>query len=94
MRDALGNNALHALYTLVMPTIANLSRAAVRLYADDHPPPHFHLVGPHSNALVRIGSLDVLRGRADRRDLVEARVWVAANPGVLEAAWRRLNERD
>jgi hypothetical protein len=77
-----------------MPTVARLSRAAIRVYADDHPPPHFHLIGPGSDATVRLGTLEVLRGHADRRDVAEAMTWCAAHPGVLEAEWRRLNERD
>jgi hypothetical protein len=77
-----------------MPTIARLSRAAIRIYADDHAPPHFHLIGTRSDAQVRLGTLQVLRGRADRRDLAEAKKWIAGNPGMLEAEWSRLNERD
>ena len=69
-----------------MPTIGRLSRATVRVYADDHPPPHFHLIGPESDAMIRLGTMEVLRGSADRRDLAEARSWSARNPEVLAAA--------
>lgn len=64
------------------------------MYADDHAPPHFHLVGPDSNAMVRLGTLEVLRGVADRRDLADAVSWAARNAVMLEAEWRKLNERD
>lgn len=77
-----------------MPTLARLSGASIRMYADDHPPPHFHLIGAKSDAMVGLGTLEVLRGIADRRDLEEAKVWSPLNEGVLEAEWRRLNERD
>ncbi|MFI5020879.1 MAG: DUF4160 domain-containing protein [Alphaproteobacteria bacterium] len=77
-----------------MPTIVRLAGAVIRIFADDHAPPHFHLIGPRSDAQVRLGTLEVLRGVADRRDLAEVAAWVASNPGVLEAEWRRLNERD
>ena len=77
-----------------MPTMVRLPGATIRIYADDHVAPHFHLFGPGSNAIVRIGTLGVLLGFADRRDLADAEDWCAANPGVLEAEWRRLNERD
>jgi len=76
-----------------MPTIARLPGANIRIYADDHAPPHFHLVGPRSDAQVRLDTLEVLRGVADRRDLEEARAWSMANPGVLRKEWERLNER-
>jgi hypothetical protein len=34
-----------------------------------------------------------LRGRANRGDLAEAFAWARANADLLEAEWRRLNER-
>jgi hypothetical protein len=74
--------------------IARLSGAVIRMYADDHAPPHFHLIGAKSDAMVRLGTFEVLRGIADRRDLAEATAWASANPGALESEWRRLNERD
>ena len=76
-----------------MPTIARLSGATIKVYADDHAPPHFHLIGARSDAMVRLGTLEVLRGIADRRDLEQAMAWASANPGVLETEWERLNER-
>ena len=77
-----------------MPIIARLAGATIAMYADDHPPPHFDLTGARSNAMVRLGTFDVLRGVADRRDLVAAHTWAVRNPGALEREWRRLNERD
>jgi hypothetical protein len=77
-----------------VPTVARLSGATIKIYADDHAPPHFHLIGANSDAMVRLGALKLLRGVADRRDLAEAISWASRHPGVLETEWRRLNERD
>jgi hypothetical protein len=76
-----------------MPTIARLSSAKILFFSDDNTPPHFRLCGPRWSALVAIDGSRVLRGRADRRDLAEAREWIERNPGSLQEAWRRLNER-
>ena len=76
-----------------MPTITVLSNAKIEMFADDHSPPHFHLRGPNSNALIGLNTLSVLRGRASRGDLAEAFAWAKANVDLLEAEWRRLNER-
>lgn len=38
-----------------MPTIVVLSNCKVQMFADDHVPPHFHLRGPNSNAMIRLG---------------------------------------
>jgi hypothetical protein len=32
------------------------------MYADDHHPPHFHIVGPEFQVLVRISDLTVIAG--------------------------------
>ncbi|MDR3468837.1 MAG: DUF4160 domain-containing protein [Xanthobacteraceae bacterium] len=75
---------------------SNLSNCKIYIYPGDHNPPHFHLRGPDSNALVDIGTLEVIKGKASKRDLEEATAWAAdpANAAILVAEWRRLNERE
>jgi hypothetical protein len=79
-----------------MPEIVVLSNCKICIYPGDHNPPHFHLRGPNSRALIDMATLEVLRGKASRKDLDEAHEWasVAANLATLVAEWRRLNERD
>lgn len=85
---------LHSrLGTQDMPTIAMLTNAKIEMYAGDHAPPHFHLRGPDSNALVRLDTLAVIRGTYDRRDLAEAVVWARDHMNILTDEWSRLNER-
>ena len=43
--------------------------------------------------MIRLDTLDMLRGVADRRDLAEAIAWARSNLGALEMEWTRLNER-
>jgi hypothetical protein len=76
-----------------VPTIKILSNAKIEMFADDHVPPHFHLRGPDSNALVRLDTLSVMRGKYSRRDLAEAVAWAEGNLALLHAEWSRLNER-
>ncbi len=76
-----------------MPTIAQFGSVKIEMYPGDHLPPHFHLRGPNSRAMVGIDTLTVLRGRADRRDLAEVLAWAAANRALLHSEWSRLNER-
>jgi hypothetical protein len=75
-----------------MPTIANLTNAAIRMFFDDHLPPHFHLVGPDSSAQISLATLDVIQGHASRRDLAEARAWARANMDVLTTNWSEFND--
>ena len=76
-----------------MPRVANLTNAAVFVYAGDHAPPHFHVLGPNINAVIDIATLRVTRGTYARRDLAEATAWAAKNKGLLQAKWREINER-
>jgi hypothetical protein len=75
---------------------APLSNCKIYIYPGDHNPPHFHLKGPDSRASVDIMSLELIAGRATKRDLAEVRAWAAKpeNLALLVSEWRRLNERE
>lgn len=77
-----------------MASIHRLSNAKLYVYADDHPPPHFHVRGPDSNAQIRIDDLQVMRGDIHPSDYAEALEWVEANKDLVVRKWRELNERD
>jgi hypothetical protein len=48
-----------------MPTIVKLGNIAIRMFAKDHNPPHFHVVTPDHQALVSIETLELMRGSMD-----------------------------
>lgn len=76
-----------------MPTIKRLTNVTLYIYADDHAPPHFHAVGPHTDVQIEIETLQALRGRYHRIDLVEAVTWAAQNQSLLRAKWNEFNDR-
>jgi len=63
------------------------------MYADDHHPPHFHVVGPDFQVLVRIADLDVFAGEARPNQIAAALAWAGVNREVLMRKWVELNER-
>jgi len=75
---------------------APLSNCKVYIYPGDHHPPHFHLRGPDSRASVEIMSMEIIAGKASKRDLAEIKGWAAKpeNLALLVSEWRRLNERE
>ena len=77
-----------------MARIHRLASGSIYIYADDHAPPHFHILGPHSNVQVEIETLRVMRGEYRRVDLAEAVEWAAKNQPLLRERWSELNERD
>lgn len=75
-----------------MPTLARLGNILIRIYAEDHVPPHFHVVTPDHEAMVRIADLQVHAGSIDRKSLRAAIEWAVQNIELLETEWRRLND--
>ena len=77
-----------------MPRIVRLAAVSIYVHADDHAPPHFHVVGPNTDIQVEIETLQVMRGRFRATDLAQAISWAAENRALLRAKWREYNERD
>ena len=75
-------------------TLKSNGKASVKMYADDHRPPHFHLWHPDWEVLVDLKTMAVFRGSAPKQELAEACAWVAENLEAVELKRRLLNERD
>lgn len=65
----------------------------IRVYANDHLPPHFHVVTPDYEALVEIATLRILAGSLPGRVEREALAWATENRAVIAAEWNRTNTR-
>ena len=78
-----------------MPTVVELAKCKIQVYAGDHAPPHFKIFGPGSNANVVIETLEVIAGKAERKALREALEWASRpeNRALLRETWDHLNER-
>ena len=76
-----------------MPIIERFGAVSIRMYADDHRPPHFHIVGPDFQVMVRISDLQVIAGEARAIQTVEAMAWASAHREALALRWAELNER-
>lgn len=74
-----------------MPTIARIGGINIQIFADDHNPPHFHVVSSEDEALVAIATLKIIRGSLRRRDLELALDWARRNAEELERVWNSLN---
>jgi hypothetical protein len=76
-----------------MPILQRFGSASVRMYADDHRPPHFHIVAPDFHVLVRISDLTVIAGEASQTQIAEALAWAQTHQETLALKWAELNER-
>lgn len=74
-----------------MPTLVKLGRVQIRMFADDHLPPHFHVSTPDGEALVLIEGLQLSRGRLRKQDFEVATDWARNNMRLLRDRWDELN---
>jgi hypothetical protein len=73
-----------------MPTIRDFGGYKITMYAEDHNPPHVHVIGPDFQAVVRIADAEVLAGAIPVRHRREAVTWIAANRESLMEKWNEL----
>lgn len=81
-------------YCIFIPEIIRFARSVLRMYADDHRPPHFHIVGPDFAVMVDINTFEVISGDARSNDIAEALAWARENQVTLERLWQELSERE
>ena len=62
-----------------MPEVSRFFGISIRMYFDDHNPPHFHAIYGGAEAEVGIDPIALLRGRFPRRALGMVMEWAAVN---------------
>lgn len=73
-----------------MPEICRFFGIAIRMYYDDHNPPHFHAIYADAEAEIGIDPLALLEGKFPRRALGLAMEWAAAHQQELLENWELL----
>jgi hypothetical protein len=74
-----------------MPEISRFFGISIRMYYDDHNPPHFHALYAGAEVEVGIDPLTVLKGRLQRRALGMVLEWAASHQQELLHNWALLN---
>ncbi len=72
-----------------MPTISRFFGILIRMYFNDHEPPHFHAVYGEFEVQLEIETLAVLRGELPRRALALVLEWASLHREELRADWNR-----
>lgn len=70
-----------------MPTISQFFGLAIRMYYDDHAPPHFHVYYGRDSAKFDIETLDTLAGNLPRRARALVLEWAAEHRAELRENW-------
>lgn len=71
-----------------MPTISEFFGVVIRMYYDDHGPPHFHAYYGEHATVIEIETLRLREGTLPRRALAMVLEWAAEHRGELLSDWR------
>jgi hypothetical protein len=72
---------------MTMPTISMFFGIIVRMYFDDHAPPHFHAYYGSDATVIEIETLRVLYGKLPRRAMALVLEWAAEHRDELRRDW-------
>ena len=70
-----------------MPTISSFYGLLIRMYFNDHAPPHFHALYGEHQATIDIRELVVLEGSLPRRALELVLDWAELHRAELQDDW-------
>lgn len=75
-----------------MPEISRFFGIIIRMYFDDHPPPHLHAIYGEHEAQISLNPIAVLQGSLPRRAQSMVVEWIALHQQELMDNWERLHE--
>jgi len=72
-----------------MPRVSAFFGVVIWMYPYDHAPPHFHATYSGHEVLVRLDTLEILRGDLPRRAMALVFEWATGHRHELWANWRK-----
>ncbi len=76
-----------------MATLKSTGTWKIKIYPDDHAPPHFHVQTADGESLVTIATLQESRRGANKKALTAALDWAEQNQATLMRVWNEQNRR-
>ena len=74
---------------MAMPELCRFHGIIIRMYSEDHPPPHFHVEYSGREAQVRIEPIEIMEGRLPTRIRRMVVQWASIHQSELHEAWNR-----
>ena len=75
-----------------MPRISAFFGIVIRMFYNDHWPPHFHAEYGEYEAVYKIETIEVLRGRLPRRAHALVIEWITLHRAELMENWNRARQ--
>ena len=76
-----------------MPEICRFYGIVIKLYFDDHNPPHFHAEYAEKEVVINIRTLAVIGGGLPPRAMGLAMEWALLHQSELEKAWEQIRQQ-
>jgi len=73
-----------------MPEVSRFFGISIRMYFDDHNPPHFHAIYAGAETEIGLDPVTILRGRFPRRALGMVLEWAAFHQQELLNNWAQI----
>jgi len=73
-----------------VPELSRFYGIVIRIYADEHPPPHFHAQYGEHRAAYYIEGFGVMKGRLPRRAEQMVLEWAGLHESELKDAWKQI----
>ena len=70
-----------------MPTISEFFGILIRMYYDDHNPPHFHVYYGEYEAIMVIETMEMMKGELPQRVKILVMEWAIENRQALLEDW-------
>lgn len=77
-----------------MPEISRFYGIIIRMFYNDHNPPHFHVVYQESEAVIDINTLDIIAGELPGRALSLAIEWAVSHRKELIENWEKAQNHE
>ncbi len=81
-------------FSKAMPTGSSFYGIVIRMFVNDHPPPHFHARYGEYHVRVSIITGEVIDGELPRRAARLVKDWAEVRRVELEANWRRAEQME
>jgi hypothetical protein len=77
-----------------MPEISRFYGIIIRMFYNDHNPPHFHVIYQNDEALIDIKTLEILEGRLPKRAKSLAIEWAIEHRDELITNWQKARSQE
>ena len=77
-----------------MPELSRFYGIVIKIYFDDHPPPHFHAEYGDHEAVIQIRDLAIIAGALPTRATRMVLEWAALHQRELLSAWQSAVRRE